>query len=289
MVLDENTGATKYDVIDGKQRLTTIIDFINGIITLPDDFGEGTFGNDKLNGLDFKELDQYSDYKKQFWKYKIPIIYIDSSDDEVIRNVFDRLNRNGEPLTPQELRNAKYCETKLYKIIDSLSGMGYWKSMLSGLEVARMEDKEFISELIFVLLEKSIISYSKLDLDLLYDNWTKTDINEMELIDLFTKVTNYIENLHIDYTKYKISGVSHLYAIWAISYLCVIQNIDIMKVEVVLNDFYSKLRNKDNYEEIRDYSKSMNAATKNKSNRNKRVNAIANYMRKTGIEINNIL
>ena len=38
--IDSNTGVTKYDVIDGKQRLSTIIDFINNKIALPQEFGK---------------------------------------------------------------------------------------------------------------------------------------------------------------------------------------------------------------------------------------------------------
>ena len=37
MKIDPDTGITKYDVIDGKQRLTTIRDFVDGKINLPEE------------------------------------------------------------------------------------------------------------------------------------------------------------------------------------------------------------------------------------------------------------
>ncbi|ACA46747.1 DUF262 domain-containing protein [Clostridium botulinum] len=289
MFIDENTGATKYDVIDGKQRLTTIIDFINGKINLPDDFSIGPFGNENLDGLYFKELDEFADYKKRFWKYKIPIIYIDSKDDEVIRNVFDRLNRNGEPLTFQELRNAKYCETDFYELVEKLSGINFWKTRLSNLEISRMEDKEFISELLFVVLEDNIISYTRKELDGLYEKWTNKEFNKNDIIEKFRTITEFIELLDIDYDKYKITGVSHLYGIWVFSYICVLQDIRAIDIKGMIDKFYSKLRNKDTSQEFIEYSKSMNSATKSKSSRRKRVNALLEYMSHNGINIKNLL
>ena len=121
MKIDQDTGITKYDVIDGKQRLTTIRDFIDGKIALPEDFGDDKIGDSELNGATFADLDRFEKYKKQFWRYRIPVIFIETEDKDLIKNVFDRLNRNGVPLVPQELRRAKYGDTKMYKIIEELA------------------------------------------------------------------------------------------------------------------------------------------------------------------------
>ncbi|WP_198158646.1 DUF262 domain-containing protein [Picosynechococcus sp. PCC 73109] len=56
--IDNSTGKTVYDVIDGKQRLTTIIDFIENRISVPDDFSDGIYGDEKLNGLTFQDFDE---------------------------------------------------------------------------------------------------------------------------------------------------------------------------------------------------------------------------------------
>lgn len=54
--INSDTGITNYDVIDGKQRLSTIIGFINNEIPLPEEFGNDVYGNSKLNGLLFDEI-----------------------------------------------------------------------------------------------------------------------------------------------------------------------------------------------------------------------------------------
>ncbi|WP_202946740.1 DUF262 domain-containing protein [Bacillus methanolicus] len=82
--VDSETGKTVYDVIDGKQRLTSIIKFINDEIELPENFGDDEFGSEELNGLKFSEIDKSSVYKKNFWKYTISIEYVDTEDEEIV-------------------------------------------------------------------------------------------------------------------------------------------------------------------------------------------------------------
>lgn len=53
-------------------------------------------------------------------------------------------------------------EGKLYIAIDNLVEKDVWKQMFSEiLEVDRMEDKEFMSELLFLVLEKNSFIYKR--------------------------------------------------------------------------------------------------------------------------------
>lgn len=284
MKIDQDTGITKYDVIDGKQRLTTIREFIDGKIFLPDDFGDDKIGNSELNGASFSDLDQHEKYKKQFWRYRIPIIFIETDDTELIKNVFDRLNRNGEPLMPQELRHAQYGETSLYKIIDELADVGIWKDIYRKvLEIDRMEDKEFVSELLFFQLEQKIIPYTKETLDDLYKKWATTV--ESQVKQCFIDIMNYISKFSLDYEKYKIGKVSHLYTIWVISVFGKTQSIDPKKLGKVLNMFYEEYLNRNENKWVEEYKKGMSSSTKGITSRKKRINALINYCLEHDIQI----
>ena len=72
--IDDATGKTKYDVIDGKQRLTSIIRFIENKIPALDESENSPFYDEKIAGVYFRNLDskELSDYKKRFWRYLIP-------------------------------------------------------------------------------------------------------------------------------------------------------------------------------------------------------------------------
>lgn len=282
--INKDTGATTYDVIDGKQRLSTIRDFIDGKVQLPDDFGD-----EELNGAYFSDLDKFEKYKKQFWRYRIPIIFIETEDDGLIKNVFDRLNRNGEPLVPQELRHAKYGETKFYKVIKGVASNCCWTDIFNNiLEVERMENHEFVSELMFIIINKKIGDYTKSTLDKLYEQCENNYVenNSLEVV----AVSNYIKEMNLDYGRLKIKKVGHLYAIWAIAYLANQNGIGSDKLGNALNSFYERYMEDKNYNDCtKNYKISMSAGTKGRSSRIRRVNALVEYCKEFGLEINNTL
>ncbi|MDG1911462.1 MAG: DUF262 domain-containing protein, partial [Flavobacteriaceae bacterium] len=103
---EENDGS--YSVIDGQQRLTSFISFINGKYPDGDLF--------KLTGLKvLKELNrkQFSDIDKEF-QNKIrkttlhTIIIKKESNDDVKFEIFERLNTGSIKLNEDEIRNTVY-------------------------------------------------------------------------------------------------------------------------------------------------------------------------------------
>ena len=94
-------GVGTYAVVDGKQRITTIAEFIE------DSFPIGEKASiDRYRGQHFSSLP--SDAKKRFYSYQFSIEFLPSTDEGTLSNIFDRINRNVAKLTPQELRHAKY-------------------------------------------------------------------------------------------------------------------------------------------------------------------------------------
>ena len=116
-IVDED-GKTKYDIVDGKQRLQAIIDFIVGKISLTSYFAEDGFLDEdgrrlaeNISGKNFEEIKQESqtnEYIKQFWTYTLQIEYLYEDDLESVYSVFFRLNINWVPLNRKEIRNSKY-------------------------------------------------------------------------------------------------------------------------------------------------------------------------------------
>ncbi|MGM8288693.1 DUF262 domain-containing protein [Clostridium perfringens] len=275
--IDSETGKECYEVIDGKQRLMSIVGFIDNKISLPDDFGDGVFGDSELNGKYFKDL---KEHKSIFWKYKLTIEYIESNDEKVINSVFDRLNRNGVKLNPQELRKAKYNETKLYNFILELKNHSFWKYALKeGVNSERLEDDEFVSDILFYIINNRMLTTNKNNLDKWYDKYKNiNDDFRDKLSNEFNNASDLLYNLNIDIIDYKIYGVSHLYTLWNLVVYCINNSVDIVSLKDKLNSFYKIFRSNDTNEYIEMYKEGMARDVKSKTRRELRFKALVGYL-----------
>jgi uncharacterized protein with ParB-like and HNH nuclease domain len=94
-------GASKYYVVDGKQRLTAIFEFASGLFPVAE--------NAELTHLRGKYFDQLSnDEKTLFWTYEFPVEYLPTNEEGLINEIFQRINKNTAKLTAQELRHARF-------------------------------------------------------------------------------------------------------------------------------------------------------------------------------------
>lgn len=285
--IDERTGKTTYDVIDGKQRLTTIIDFVENKVKLPEHFGQDIYGIELLNLKTFEEIremvdgnDYVKDYLTGFWSYVISIEYIENPDYKVVDNIFDRLNRGGERLNEQELRKANYYDTRIYQDIEELRNDTYIANMLNYLNKNRLEDVSFITELYLLVFLESVIDGLEPMIDKHFKNAVeKVDEEKSEkILETFHNVKDIVNQFNLDYDKYRIKGPSHLYAIWYLAFFIHKNSIEINSAMIdKLNEFYTKLRNDRDDENIREYHKSMQSSTKFKYSRRRRVIALLNY------------
>lgn len=275
--IDDATGKTSYDVIDGKQRLTAITEFIENEIPVSDELGEA-LEDSPIAGRLFEEFDdeELVTYKSRFWRYAIPIEYVDTGAQEVIDSIFDRLNRNGEPLTGQELRNSSYYDTSLLKLVSEMSNSRFWKDRLSIVDRTRMEEIEFLSELAFLILEGKELHANQMELDRLYEKYAEnSNIDYIDLKQKFTAISNYMDSLRIDYDARKIRGVSHLYGLFAFSHYCIEQQIASESVIPPLNSFFDLWQTKYyDDENVKKYKESMSARTKDRGQRKKRMKAL---------------
>lgn len=95
-----------YAVIDGRQRLEAIWQFIEGKFTLSDDFVYQDDESIHLANLGYSDIaSSYPKIKIKFDSFVLPVVGVDTDDQELIEDMFSRLNE-AVPLNAAEKRNA---------------------------------------------------------------------------------------------------------------------------------------------------------------------------------------
>lgn len=188
--IDESGSAT-YHVVDGKQRLETILLFSQNKIALSRDFG-----NDKLDGKKFKDLGP--EQKRIFWNYSLPVDFIDLPNDLVINQIFDRVNRNSRNLERQELRHARYDGWFINEAENEADEDPFWENIkiTTKAKAKRMKNVQLVSELLLIILEKKIVGFDQDYLDEMYAKYDSLDdlaeFDEDEYMDKKTFVKSFI-------------------------------------------------------------------------------------------------
>lgn len=289
--VNTDTGKTVYDVVDGKQRLEAIVDFIENKIPLTAYFAEDDFTDEanlktasEISGLTFEEIKRlnsdFPDYIKQFWTYSLNIEYLYEQKEELVASVFDRLNRNGEPLTSQELRNAKYNDSILLKTIKKLVKDVFGNDKLSRLKSVRMEDVEFISELFFVVLENKILDSSPKVLDDLYGKYKNDEDNIKRGENEFKKVIGVLQKLNLDFNANKrLCWTTHLYTVFSFAWTLVKKNISAESKADLIKKFYAEYFSKGSSYEgmLKEYKDASSSRTRSETQRKKRLFALLSY------------
>jgi hypothetical protein len=157
-VSQADDGAEQYGVVDGQQRLRTILQFV-GIERLenPEDEDFNQFALEKLPATSlFKDksfADVTGEQRKRFFQYEISVQFLYTEDRREVEDVFKRLNKFTMPLKPQELRNATY-HGAFAKLSEELADDDYWavNRIVSPAAIRRMADIEMMSDLIIGVL-----------------------------------------------------------------------------------------------------------------------------------------
>ena len=140
------TAEGRKQVVDGRQRITAIIDFLNNEFPLKD-----LKILHELNGLRFSDLDKK--LQGAFEDYQLFMYVIQPPTPERVKyDIFDRVNRGGTRLNSQEMRNALYGG-KVTALLTELSDSdAFLKATEKGVDRTRMKDQYIILRSLAFLL-----------------------------------------------------------------------------------------------------------------------------------------
>ena len=198
--LDLKQQSTIRDVVDGQQRLRTLLAFIDES-SLPDfDLQRDRFTvrpthNPEIANKTFGELS--SEFQARILGYRFSVLTLPPEvEDRDILQIFARINSTGLALTSQELRNAAYFgvfKTLMYRL--AYEQLERWQSwhIFSGDQLSRMTEVEFVSDLTYCALN-GLSGKSQTRLDALYAEYDETFPNEAEYARRFRRTMDVVEN-----------------------------------------------------------------------------------------------
>ena len=215
----DDEGHATYHVVDGKQRLQTIIEFTKDRVRIPDDFVDRN-----LQKKRWKDLSKET--RQRFWNYEVIVEMIPNVEEAQIRSTFDRINRNSRRLTPQELRHAKY-EGWFIQFVEREAEKAEWKTcgVVTTARIKRMLDVQFISELCAVILKGRMIGFDQDALDDIYAEYE--DISELSgfVEDDFVDHVERLKNSIVDMIGLRpalsdsLRAQSNFYSLWSYLFL----------------------------------------------------------------------
>ncbi|WP_175783930.1 DUF262 domain-containing protein [Burkholderia ambifaria] len=181
-------GEERHIVVDGQQRIRAVLDYLQGHYSL-----EGDAVARQWRGAKFDDLS--TDEKKTIFGYKFVVRVLPPLDEEGIRAIFSRLNRNVVSLNEQELRNATYWGPFIKTIQFMADDDPFWteSGIFSANDHRRMIDHEYISELAISVLHGPQNKKDKLDH--YYQLYEESFEDRDELLRKFRATTSEISQL----------------------------------------------------------------------------------------------
>lgn len=176
-----------FEMVDGQQRSRTILSFLKG---------------------QFKDLsgNLYSDKThSKILKYDFPVTIITDTQGESIEKFYAMVNKTGIHVNKPEIRKADYYDSNILKLVEEINT----SEQLTQLDIftagsmKRMNDVEFISELVVLLKEGHVDKKAHID------DYYKSDFTPEECDDLREKFKCVLDRIVSLNKVYKINDTRY--------------------------------------------------------------------------------
>jgi hypothetical protein len=268
--LDLEKSKSIKEIVDGQQRTRAILSYC------ADDFGATHPSYNRR--VKFSALTR--DQQQKFLLTAIPVGYLLGATDADVIDIFGRINSVSKSLNPQEKRNAAYSgEMKQFCLKQASSRVAFWRNygVLSANDIARMQEVQFVSDIIFNLMN-GLSDYSSTKIDDFYKEFDEEFDRKAEITDRLDRVFDIVASLdreRISDTIFKRQPVFFSLIILLDS----LQNVDRNKLDRAINEIDERY-NSDNFKtaEDSDFIAACSASTQRISQRTIRNNYIKSFL-----------
>lgn len=168
--VDKDTKRPRREIVDGQQRLSTIIEFVDGKFALGVNARE-------LQGMNFNQLSE--EQQDTFYSYTVSVDVIRNADRSEILQMFRRMNAFTLPLNAAEKRHSEFFgefKSWINTLLDEYGSVLIGWNIFTSRQVVRMADAEFVAD-VALALEEGIVSTSPAKLLALYKRYDETFAN----------------------------------------------------------------------------------------------------------------
>lgn len=182
--IDFETLKSQQVVVDGQQRLSTIMQYVEGV------------PEQKWKGIPlFKDLS--TDQKNDFLNYNVVVRNLQDASEDVVKEVFRRINQTKFNLEQIEIQNALYDGEFISaaKEIVTLNQLGNFP-VFSDIDISRMSDLNFVLLCMSTLLEGGYYAGNKKTEEFII-RYNDSFVERDNVITQFNKTFDYIKSLSL--------------------------------------------------------------------------------------------
>ena len=211
IVTDPETKTSYREVVDGQQRLTTIVKFIDGRLPLDKRSKE-------FEGKTYDTLEE--DDQASFLAYQMSVEQLFGANDDTVLDIFHRINAYGLSLNRQELRHGKFQGGRYEGTfrLAVIKAAERWEILWSKYRVVTVRNRvrllhhELVAQLLGVILD-GVTDGGQPKIDKLYERYDARVPDGAE--DRFDQVCGYIITHFPDVLETKLGNGPHFMILFA--------------------------------------------------------------------------
>ncbi|MCD4752053.1 MAG: DUF262 domain-containing protein [Anaerolineaceae bacterium] len=258
--VDTVTGDGKEVIVDGQQRVTTLLQYFNGSKDIKLTTGIRAY----------KDLEECK--QKDFLEYEVVVRDLGQMPISEIKEIFTRINSTNYALNAMEIQNARF-EGEFKKFAEDISQSAFFEDnrVFRVSEIRRMLDTQFALTLIITIMSTYFHRNTELG-DYLY-KYNDEFNNAATISEELNAVFEFINRLEFD-TNCRVWQKADLLTILVEIHRLLIneeQNIDPKVASKKLKHFYSRVdlvsKSEESNESIIKYHNATQQGTNNRSNR----------------------
>lgn len=201
--IDIEYEKTVKEVVDGQQRVRSILDYRDGKFSARHP--------EHSRRVYYKSLT--ASQRQAFLFAKLPVAYLIGANDSDVIEIFGRLNAVSKTLNAQEKRAAQYSgEFHQFCLRQAVDRLPIWRqlSIFSATEISRMAEVQFMAELALAVLN-GISDFSAARINSAYRTWDEDFPEATRVASRFERVFTAIASLNDEIVRDSIFNRSPIF------------------------------------------------------------------------------